>query len=114
MSNNEINTSLKTNNKEPRCQVGVKIQGAKKIARRLVSLTITGYQLYVSPYLGADKCRFYPSCSEYAKNVVEIHGIVKGSILAIWRILRCNPFSSGGIDEAPAKFTFHRETNSRC
>ncbi|TAL50171.1 membrane protein insertion efficiency factor YidD [Patescibacteria group bacterium] len=46
-------------------------------------------------------CRFYPSCSEYGYVCVERHGTLKGGFLAAWRIVRCNPFSAGGIDEPP-------------
>lgn len=46
-------------------------------------------------------CRFYPTCSEYGYGCVERHGVVKGSWLTVWRVLRCNPFSAGGVDEVP-------------
>lgn len=48
-------------------------------------------------------CRFYPTCSEYGYKCMESHGVTKGSVLTLWRILRCNPFSKGGIDEPPKK-----------
>lgn len=48
-------------------------------------------------------CKYYPTCSSYAIEALEVHGAVKGSLLAIWRILRCNPFSKGGYDPVPAK-----------
>lgn len=48
-------------------------------------------------------CRFTPSCSEYAIQAISIHGAVKGLILALWRLLRCNPFSKGGYDPVPEK-----------
>ena len=44
-------------------------------------------------------CRYYPSCSEYAIKALEKHGFVKGFLMAVWRILRCNPWSKGGIDK---------------
>ena len=46
-------------------------------------------------------CKYFPSCSEYGLQAVETHGALKGSALAIWRILRCNPWSSGGYDPVP-------------
>lgn len=46
-------------------------------------------------------CRFHPSCSEYGYQCVERHGVLKGGALSVYRILRCNPFSLGGVDEAP-------------
>lgn len=55
------------------------------------------YQRHVSP-LKPPTCRFHPSCSEYAKLALLKHGLLKGGLLAAWRILRCNPFSKGGYD----------------
>ncbi|MGE4496965.1 MAG: membrane protein insertion efficiency factor YidD [Deferribacterales bacterium] len=55
------------------------------------------YQLFISPMLGP-RCRFYPSCSEYAIEAIQKKGIIKGFFLAVWRILRCNPLSAGGYD----------------
>lgn len=46
-------------------------------------------------------CRFYPTCSEYGHGAIKKHGLVKGSRLTVWRIIRCNPFNKGGIDEVP-------------
>ena len=48
-------------------------------------------------------CRYTPTCSQYAIEAIEIHGALKGSLLAAWRILRCNPFSKGGYDPVPPK-----------
>ena len=48
-------------------------------------------------------CKYYPTCSNYAIKALEIHGAFKGTLLTIWRILRCNPFSKGGIDNVPVK-----------
>ncbi len=55
------------------------------------------WQLFVSPLYPAS-CRFYPTCSQYAILAVEKHGPVKGLLKAIWRVLRCNPLSKGGVD----------------
>ena len=61
------------------------------------------YQRLLSPLLGAH-CRFEPSCSHYAVNAIQVHGSIKGTLLAGWRILRCNPLSKGGqIDPVPKK-----------
>lgn len=54
-------------------------------------------------------CRYVPTCSSYALEALEKHGAIKGTILAIWRLLRCNPFSRGGYDPVPDKFTLKRE-----
>lgn len=60
------------------------------------------YQKYISP-LSGPRCRFYPTCSRYAVEAIELHGAVKGTGLAVWRILRCNPWNLGGIDDVPPK-----------
>lgn len=58
------------------------------------------YQKRISP-LFPSACRYYPTCSNYALEALKIHGFFKGSALAIWRILRCNPYSRGGVDPVP-------------
>lgn len=70
--------------------------------RRLFILPIKGYKKFISPLLG-NNCRFYPTCSEYMMQAIEIHGVIKGILLGIWRILRCNPLCKGGIDPVPPK-----------
>ena len=62
---------------------------------------IRGYQLFISPLLGHN-CRFYPSCSQYALEALRRHGPVRGSWLAVRRILRCHPWHPGGVDEVPS------------
>ena len=61
---------------------------------------INKYQKYISPmfYAKGIRCKYYPTCSEYTKQAIEKYGALKGSILGIKRILRCNPFSKGGYD----------------
>lgn len=61
---------------------------------------IKAYQKYISP-LKKPCCRFYPSCSEYAVQAIKKHGVFKGGALAAYRILRCNPFCKGGVDQVP-------------
>ena len=61
---------------------------------------IRGYQYLFRPLLGSN-CRFYPSCSEYAREAVEKHGAGKGCWLAVRRILRCQPYHPGGHDPVP-------------
>ena len=63
---------------------------------------IKGYQLLVSPLLGPT-CKYYPSCSHYGLEAVRRHGAVRGSVMAAWRVLRCNPWSNGGVDEVPRR-----------
>jgi uncharacterized protein len=67
---------------------------------RLLTVAIVAYRRYLSPVLPA-RCRFYPSCSAYALEAVAKHGAVRGSGLAIWRLLRCHPFHPGGYDPVP-------------
>ena len=66
----------------------------------LLVLPIRFYQLYLSPLLGPS-CRFTPTCSEYARQAILKHGPIKGLVLAIWRILRCNPWGGSGYDPVP-------------
>ncbi len=58
------------------------------------------YKLAVSPFLG-NRCRFYPSCSDYAREAIQYHGAARGSYLAARRLCRCHPFSAGGVDPVP-------------
>jgi len=58
------------------------------------------YQHVVSPLYGST-CRFYPSCSQYALLAVQQHGVLRGARLAAWRLLRCNPWNPGGVDDVP-------------
>ena len=73
----------------------------KPIALLIVGL-IRGYQYFISP-LVPPSCRFEPTCSSYAVTALCRHGAVVGLALAIWRILRCNPFFPGGIDLVPER-----------
>ncbi len=65
--------------------------------RIVVVILIRGYQWLVSPVLG-ERCKYYPSCSAYALQAVQRFGILRGLVLAVWRLLRCNPWSDGGFD----------------
>lgn len=59
------------------------------------------YQMTISRGLPEGTCRFYPSCSHYGYQAIYKHGALKGFLMAIWRVLRCNPFNSGGYDPVP-------------
>lgn len=59
------------------------------------------YRKYLSGIKGYSSCKYFPTCSTYALEAVEKYGALKGGILSIWRILRCNPFSKGGYDPVP-------------
>ena len=68
--------------------------------KRVLIALVRGYKKYISPLL-PPSCRFTPTCSEYAMEALQKHGAWKGSLLAIWRVLRCNPFCKGGYDPVP-------------
>ncbi len=68
----------------------------------LLSWPIIGYQKFLSPLLGP-RCRYYPSCSNYALESIRVHGALKGMVLGTWRVLRCNPWSLGGVDHVPER-----------
>lgn len=63
-------------------------------------LPIRAYSRFISPMFPR-RCRFYPTCSDYAQQAIRTHGVIRGSGLAVWRLVRCNPFSRGGVDEVP-------------
>ncbi len=67
----------------------------------LLVAPIRFYQRFITPYTPAS-CRYYPTCSAYAVTALRTRGAVVGTILTIWRLLRCNPWSEGGIDHVPA------------
>lgn len=76
---------------------------ARKLSKALVwllLLPIRFYQVAISPYT-PPSCRFTPTCSEYARQALIKHGVIKGLRLAIWRILRCNPWGGSGYDPVP-------------
>ena len=71
------------------------------MTRALIAL-LRGYKRYISPHLG-HHCRFVPTCSEYAMQALAVHGLGKGLLLTVWRLLRCNPFGKFGYDPVPEK-----------
>jgi putative membrane protein insertion efficiency factor len=66
------------------------------------------YRKYLSGLKKYPTCKYYPTCSEYGYECIRIHGWFIGSFLALWRILRCNPFSRGGVDYPPEKIKLIR------
>ena len=72
----------------------------RKVFVFLLVLPIRFYQTCISPYT-PPSCRFTPTCSQYAKEAIIKHGPIKGLGLAIWRILRCNPWGGSGYDPVP-------------
>ena len=78
----------------------------KKISdllKKAIVFLIRTYQLTLSPRFSHGACRYTPTCSQYALEAVQIHGVFKGSLLALLRIMRCNPLFKGGYDPVPPK-----------
>ncbi|MDO9423658.1 MAG: membrane protein insertion efficiency factor YidD [Methylobacter sp.] len=71
--------------------------------RFMLIAIIRFYRYFISPLLGS-RCRFYPSCSSYSLEALQLHGAIIGSYLTLKRLLRCHPFHEGGIDPVPEKF----------
>ena len=76
-------------------------------ARGLLTGLIRVYRVTLSGWLGG-QCRFYPTCSHYAEEAIQVHGALKGAGLAVWRVLRCNPFGTGGVERVPAREPVNR------
>ena len=76
------------------------LDGDVKLKKILIGL-IKFYRNYLSGLKTAPTCKYYPTCSEYGLEAIEKYGALKGGLLAVWRILRCNPFSKGGYDPVP-------------
>lgn len=72
--------------------------------KRALLGAIGAYQRWLSPLLPR-RCKYEPTCSEYAVESLRRFGVLRGSVLATWRILRCNPLSHGGFDPVPRRFT---------
>lgn len=70
--------------------------------RQILILFVRGYQVALGPLLGGS-CRFEPSCSNYMIEALRVHGAFKGTLLGLWRILRCHPFGRHGYDPVPLK-----------
>jgi putative membrane protein insertion efficiency factor len=81
------------------------------VARRIALTPIRVYQRVISPAFPR-RCKYHPTCSAYAVQAVESYGILRGAVLAAWRLLRCNPFSHGGYDPVSAQTLFHRSPRS--
>ena len=75
--------------------------------KRLALAPIRAYSRWISPAFPR-RCRYEPTCSAYAAQAVRRFGFVRGMLLAGWRLLRCNPFSNGGFDPVPERFTLRR------
>ena len=79
-------------------------------AARLPAVVLTApvvlYRVLISPLVGP-RCKYHPSCSRYALDALRDHGAIRGSVLAGWRLVRCNPWSHGGYDPVSAQRLFH-------
>ena len=69
--------------------------------KRFLLKCIRFYRAGISPHKGGPCCRYSPTCSQYAITAIERYGALKGGLMAVWRILRCNPFAKGGYDPVP-------------
>lgn len=74
--------------------------------KHLLILLVKAYQLMISPYFPTS-CRYTPTCSNYAVQALKKHGAIKGTGMAVWRVLRCNPWSDGGEDPVPEPKSSH-------
>ncbi|MFC3033229.1 membrane protein insertion efficiency factor YidD [Pseudoalteromonas fenneropenaei] len=85
------------------------LNALRQLPKQLALTFIKGYQRFISPLLGPH-CRFNPTCSHYAISAINLHGMRKGSWLALKRILKCHPLNPGGDDPVPenAKHTNHQ------
>ena len=83
-----------------------------RLARQVVRAPIALYARFISPLLGP-RCRYHPSCSNYASQAIEEFGILRGLVLAGWRVLRCNPWSHGGFDPVDQQTLFRTRAPSR-
>lgn len=75
---------------------------SKPMMKRILKGPVILYRKVISP-LKPPTCRFYPTCSEYALQALEVHGALRGSYLTVKRIVKCHPFHPGGIDHVPEK-----------
>ena len=80
-----------------------------RVLRTVAVAPIRIYQKLLSPLLGP-RCKYYPSCSEYAAQAITKFGILRGLVLAGWRVLRCNPWSHGGVDPVEDQRLFRPRT----
>ena len=78
----------------------------------LLIFLLRGYQKFISPYF-APRCKYYPTCSQYSIDAITEYGSVRGIAMTVWRLVRCNPFSHGGVDYAVKK-SLHTQTNVKA
>ncbi len=83
-----------------------------RMALRVARAPIVAYRRVISPALPR-RCKYYPTCSAYAVEALQEFGILRGLVLAVWRVLRCNPFSDGGYDPVEAQRLFSSPSRAR-
>lgn len=88
---------MTVNNRNSRARLSLSVQ---RLAKNCALALLRGYKWAISPML-LPSCRYVPTCSDYAVEAIEVHGVLKGSALAAWRLLRCHPFAHGGYDPVP-------------
>jgi hypothetical protein len=71
--------------------------------KSLLLALLRGYRFLLSPWIGGS-CRYWPTCSEYAREAIEAHGAARGTYMAATRLARCHPYGAGGVDPVPATF----------
>lgn len=86
--------------------------------KRLALMLVRGYQLLVSPFLG-NNCRFYPTCSSYMLEAIELHGVARGFWMGLRRVSRCHPYHEGGVDPVPGseleqEYKLQQEQDNKC
>jgi putative membrane protein insertion efficiency factor len=86
---------------------------AKRGARAIVLAPIVAYRRLISPALPR-RCKYEPTCSSYAVQAIREYGILRGLVLATWRLLRCNPWSHGGYDPLKAQRVFKLDRRARA
>ena len=86
------------------------VRAVVRLPATLLLSLLRGYQRFISP-MTPPTCKFYPSCSQYAVIAVQRHGAIRGTRLAVWRLLRCNPWNLGGVDDVPPARSAHRHAH---
>ena len=81
-------------------------RGGVRLVREVWLAPLHLYRRVISPLFGAH-CRYHPTCSEYAVEAVREYGLIRGTVLAAWRVMRCNPWSAGGVDPVASQSLFH-------
>ena len=79
----------------------------------LAKLLVRGYRLFLSPVLGG-RCKYHPTCSQYALDALDEYGALRGTALAAWRVVRCNPWSHGGVDRVRDQRLFPNAESRRA